>query len=55
MSKIFEVFSSSEAGSGLGGGASQPRNVSELNSLESQAEVLFDFLSMLVHVDLQKL
>ena len=46
MSKIFEVFSSSEAGSGLGGGASQSRNVSELNSSESQAEVLFDFLSI---------
>ena len=46
MSKIFEVFSSLEAGSEVGGGASQPWNVSELNGSESQAEVLFDFLAI---------
>ena len=35
-----------QTGSGVGGGASQPRNVSELNSSESQAEVLFDFVAI---------
>ena len=45
MSKIFEVISFLEADSGVGGGALQPQNVSELNSSESE-EVLFDFLAI---------
>ena len=42
MSKIFEVISSLEAGSGVGGGALHPWDVSELKSPWSQAEVPFD-------------
>ena len=53
MSKIFEVISFLEAGSGVGGGALQPQNVSELNSSESE-EVLFDFLAIVSPFDLQK-
>ena len=42
MSKIFEVISSLEAGSGVGGGALHPWDVSELKSPWSQTEVPFD-------------
>ena len=42
MSKIFEVISSLEAGSGIGGGALHPWDVSELKSPWSQTEVPFD-------------
>ena len=42
MSKIFEVISSLEAGSGVGGGALHPWDVSELKRPWSQAEVPFD-------------
>ena len=43
MSKIFEVFSSLEVGSGVGGGALYTWDVLELKCPESQAEVPFDF------------
>ena len=46
MSKIFEVFSSLEVGSGVGGGALHPWDISESKSPESQAEVPFDFLTI---------
>ena len=46
MSKIFEVFSSLEVCSGVGGGALHPWDVLELKCPESQAEVPLVFLAI---------